>query len=230
MSTALIVLLAIALTLFVMRKAILRIFALLFLRRAIRAGLGDVGRAALENLVESIHLSPEDGYSWKSGDIEARYLRPLHDRGFTAAGAYSVDEIPGVHVEILVHVKERIQANVHEHPQAGSWLELVSRHENSEVFTVTDLPPQGIDRPEWLHTRHVEKDAPVASMVEFLLDERKRGRLKPTDPRNAKQEYEAGYARFMAWKKKTGISAEEVARQIQRRLESQEADSLPAPR
>jgi hypothetical protein len=229
MSTALLVILAVACFLFVMRKAIVRVLALLLLRKAVRAGLGEVGRTALEKIEERITLSPEESYSWKSDGVEDRYLRPLRDLGFRKTGAYSVHPMPGVHVEILVHVDDRIQANVLEHPLAGDWLELVSRRENDEVFTVTDLKPQGVDRPEWLHTFEVEKGMSVVSMVQLLLKERKSGRLKPMDPRRAKEEFENGYARFMAWKKKTGVSAEEVARQIQRRLEEPE-DSLAAPR
>ena len=228
MPTALLVILAVACLLFVMRKAIVRVLALLLLRKDVRARIGEVGRTALEKIEERITLAPEESYSWKSDGVEERYLHPLRDLGFRKAGAYSVHPMPGVHVEILVHVGDRIQANVLEHPLAGDWLELVSRRENDEVFTVTDLKPQGVDRPEWLHTFEVEKGMPVASMVQLLLKERKSGRLKPTDPRRAKEEFENGYARFMAWKKKTGISAEEV-RQIQRRLEEPE-DSLTAPR
>ena len=229
MSTAWIVILGLAGLLFVMRKAIVRIFALLFLRQAIRAGLGDVGRTALEKLEAKITLAPEEGYSWKNAGVEERCLRPLLDRGFREAGAYSVAEMPGVHIQMLVHVNDRIHANVFEHPVAGTWLELVSRRENDEVFTVTDLAPQGVDRPEWLHTSHVEKTLPVASMVQLLLKERKSGRFRPTHRQTAQDEFERGYARFMDWKQKTGISPEEVARQIQRRV-APSADSLATRR
>jgi hypothetical protein len=229
MSTAWIVILGIAGLLFVMRKAIVRIFALLFLRQAIRAGLGDVGRAALEKVDAKITLAPEDGYSWKNDGVEERYVRPLLDLGFSEAGAYAVDQMAGVHIQMLVHVKDCIHANVFEHPVAGNWLELVSRRENDEVFTVTDLQPQGVDRPEWLHAFEVEKTVPVASMVQRLVQERKSDRLKPTPRQTAKEEFERGYARFMAWKKSAGISAEEVARQIQRRLASTD-DSLATRR
>lgn len=219
MPTSLTVPLAVVAVLLLMRKPIARIFALLFVRRAVRGALGDMGRAALARL-EDVILAPEPDYSWKNDRIEEQYVHPLRDLGFTEAGAYSTGQVPGVHILMLVHVSDRIQANVYEHPQVGSWLELVSRYENKDVFSVTNLPPQGVNRPPWITTIQVEKSATAVAMVQRMLKDRKSGALRPTNPKDAKEEFEIGYAQFMAWKRQTGISPEEVARQIERRLET----------
>jgi hypothetical protein len=205
---------------FVMRKPILRIVALLLVRRAVRGALSDVGTTALAKTAQRVTLVPEDVSSRRSSEVESRYVRPLQESGFVPAGAFVVEQTPGVHLQMLVQPGHRVQANVYEHPQVGTWLELVCRYENGNVFTVTDLPSRGIDAPSWITTRRVEPSTPVATMMQRLLKERPQAGLEATSPENAKQQFELGYERFMAWKKKTGISAQEVARQIPRFLES----------
>jgi hypothetical protein len=147
-------------------------------------------------------------------------IEPLRGLGFVEAGGFAVDRMPGVHVQLLVHVVDRIQTHVYEHPQAGNWLELVSRYQDNSVFVVTNLPSQGVVRPPWNTTVNVEPDAGTGSMVQRLLKDRKREPLEPVSQNHAKIAFEIAYAQFMAWKKKTGITPEEVAHQIRRRLET----------
>lgn len=215
MSTGFIVIAGVAFVAVAFRKQFARVLALLVVRKAFRGALEEVGRQALAKTQDVVTLHPEPGYQWMNSSIEAQYVNPLRALGFTDAGIYSVQQMAGVHVRMLVHEQDRIHANVYEHPQAGHWLELVSRYENNDVFTVTNLRSQGIDRPSWLTTVRVE--VPTALLVQRLLKERKQAPLRPATVANAVDEFEAGYARFMAWKKQTGISAAEVARQIERR-------------
>lgn len=220
MSPAAAVTLIVFAVLIALRKPILRVVALLFVRRAVRGALADVGKTALAKSVDHLTLVPDSASSWKDAAIETHYVRPLRDAGFVSVGPFSVQQMPGVRLHMLVHPGDRVQANVYEHPRAGGWLELVCRYEDGKAFTVTDLPSRGIDTPPWITTRRVEPKTPVTAMLRCLMEERRSTGLDSTTPANAREQFEQGYARCMDWKKNKGVSANEVARQIPRFLDS----------
>src|SRR5262245_40106221 len=129
MLTPLLVVLAIAALFLVVRKPLARVLALLLVRKAMRGALEEVGRTAIAKTADTIELRPHETYSWRSDAME-RYVEPLLALGFVDAGAFAVDKMPGVHVELFVHVSEGMQASVYEHPQFGDWVEIVSRYDN----------------------------------------------------------------------------------------------------
>ena len=63
--------------LFLIRKPLFRLLALLFVRQAVRGALADVGKASLAKVTDRITLAPEEKYAWKDPEVESRYLGEL---------------------------------------------------------------------------------------------------------------------------------------------------------
>src|SRR5262245_49249519 len=104
--TSMIVTVVLGLLFLAVRRPLLRILAFLLVRKAVRGALTEVGKAALDKVDDVVSLVPEKRYCWKDEGIEARYVEPLRRLGFADAGGFAVDRMPGVHVQLLVHVRD----------------------------------------------------------------------------------------------------------------------------
>lgn len=83
-----------------------------------------IGKAALARVPETVHLSRRGDEGWKDPDQARRRWEPLLALGFSDAGSFGVDEMPGVMIRLLASTPDSILAMVYEHPKAGQWLEL----------------------------------------------------------------------------------------------------------
>ncbi|MFZ3213509.1 MAG: hypothetical protein WA188_18550 [Terriglobales bacterium] len=188
-----------------------RLLALFLLSGAGRIALQDIGRKAVEAQPDRIALSRIPSPEWRDPSV-GQIVSALRASGFTDAGAYSVDKMPGVQVAILAKPEDYVAAHVYEHSKAGIWIELVTRYQDGTSTTLTTLPSTGQNQPAWLTTIRAGK-APAGDLVrQFIEDRRWRsGVMKPISAQQAPREFEEGYAKYASWRKATPMTADEVA-------------------
>lgn len=186
-----------------------------FLVRALIAGTviriiaSAIGADALAEQPDRIHLSRCETEPWADPESLGRLAEPLERAGFEDAGIFAVDEMPGLHVRLLAHRRESLYAALYEHPQAGTWADIVARYEDGGELTFTTSQPTGLDdRPG-----HRTVNAPGFSTDALLArarSEMPRRPLTMVRPDEAPAVFEESYADSMAWRKGKGISAREV--------------------
>jgi hypothetical protein len=191
-----------------------RVLALLILRMALRAGLSSVGEEAMARQPDQIHLTPAPGHLWKNGAAVDALAAPLVAHGFEEAGTYRIEEMAGVVVRFLAHSGERIAACIYEHPKVGTWIDLVSRYRDDRGITYTTSKPTGLDQRPGTQTVHAPGTGADA-LYHRMLRERPAGELEEITPASVPALFVDAYARSTAWRKNKGVSADEVARNIQ---------------
>jgi hypothetical protein len=192
-----------------------RILMMLVMRGVAMVVGKSIGSHAVNQQPDQIHLSPCGAAGWTDARAALALSAPLVQAGFEDAGTYRVAPMPGVVVQLLAHRKNSIYANVYEHPRAGRWIELVSRYQDGTAAWFSTNPPTGLDaRPG-----HMRKNYPgltPQTLLERMLAERPTGWMNPVSTDDAVKAFEAGYADYIAWKKKSGVSAKEVVQVAQR--------------
>jgi len=188
-----------------------RLLASFLLSGAGRGALQDIGRKAVEAQPDRITLGRISDPTWQDSSI-GQIISSLRAAGFQDAGAYSVDNMPGVKVAILAKSEDCVTAHVYEHAKAGIWIELATRYEDGTSTTLTTLPSTGQNQPAWLTTIRAGK-APAGDLVRQFIEERRwrSGVMKPVSVERAPLEFEEGFARYMSWRKATPMTVDEVA-------------------
>lgn len=192
-----------------------RIMAMFLLSKAGQGALKDIGQTAMAKQADWITLQKTASPGWTNAAAIEAWTKPLLAGGFQDAGVFTVDKMPGVKVNILVKPDDFVMANVYEHPKAGTWIELVTHYDNGDSTTLTTMKDLGMARPTWITSIFAEK-APAMDLVRRLMQERRKGVMIAMSPERAPRQFEEGYAKYMLWKKNTGLSAEEVANQVKR--------------
>src|SRR5438132_1302301 len=105
---------------------ILIVVAVLIIRAKVRSFLKNIqdvaGTVASRMTPPEIHLVPLENPTWTNeAGIDAE-VKPLAGLGFKPAGAYSIEEIPGLKIQVWVDPEKSISAVVYDHPIAGIWL------------------------------------------------------------------------------------------------------------
>jgi len=179
---------------------------------ASRLVLKQVGRKALAKVPETAKLIPTESPNWQNRAVIDGQTSPLKFRGFEDVGSYQVASMPGVLLKILFHQATNVAAHVYEHPRAGSWTEIATRYTDGRSVTISDLPDKGVSAPPWVKTSRVPHGTATDLMFQQHSTERDKNGIKTLAPADTVREFEDVYARYMQWKKTTGISADEVAR------------------
>lgn len=195
---------------------VLRVLAMLFMRTAFVKVAEDVGRRAVEQQPESIHLSRRGAQSWADASAGQNLATPLFDAGFEDAGNFGVDEMPGVMVRLLAHPGHSLWAVVYEHPRAGHWVELVTRYEDRTSASFTSLAETGVHSRPGHPTQHLPGVTPQV-LLECALAQRPGRALLPVSADQAVRAFEDAYAESIAWRKEHGVAAADVARMVLKR-------------
>lgn len=186
-----------------------RLLALFLLSNAGRGALKGLGKRAVEAQPDQITLEHLADPSWQDAAV-GEIISSLWAAGFTDVGGYAVDKMPGVKVHILVKPEDCVAAHVYEHPEAGIWIELVTRYQDGTSTTLTTLPASGQNQPSWLKTIRAGH-APAGELVRQLIHDRPARAMKPVSAEQAPQDFEEGYVRYVLWRKATPMTADEVA-------------------
>jgi hypothetical protein len=170
----------------------------------------DIGDQALARLPGRIRLVRSNDPAWNDPAAAGALANPILGAGFEDGGTFTIEEMPGVLCRLLVDSRESIAAVVYEHPKVGVWLEMVSRFTDGTTLSYSTLKPTGMNaRPG-----HSANHAPGKGSLELLERMRSERPLKPLQPLSVAtypRTFEAGYAESMAWRRKKGVSAAEVA-------------------
>ena len=168
-----------------------------------------VGNSALAKLPDEIHLEQVDGNVWKDRAAIGAIAGGLRPIGFVDAGSYTIPEMPGVGVRLLVNTTECFYAAVYEHPQAGVWYDLVTRYLDGTSITFSSAKPSGLaDRPG--HTVVNLKKMSVAEAFAKAKQDRPQAAYAPHQADRAVKDFQTGYAESIAWRKTHGVSRQEV--------------------
>ncbi len=175
-----------------------------------------IGKAAVAKQPDTIHLVRASAWAWKDADAANAATSSLRDHGFRDAGIYSVTEMPGMLLRLLVNEAESAVAVFYEHPVAGRFADMATRYEDGGSLTDTSNTPTGLEpRPD--HDMINMPSASLPELFERLKAERRSTRPQHVSPDTAVAFFENAYAESIAWRKKRGVSAGEVVEVARRR-------------
>jgi hypothetical protein len=161
-----------------------------------------------------IHLRPMAAPSWEDEAAVAAQTRPLPEFGFSKAGAFQVEEIPGLSLQAWVNPRSAVTAVVYEHPTAGVWTDMVTRYQDGTRATFANTQRgEGVDHAPG-HT--VERFPGLGSRElyeRFLADRPDRPTVTPSAETFA-EAFEKAYADEMDWRNSRGGATEEEIRRI----------------
>ena len=177
---------------------------------------GPIGRRALANQTDAIHLVPTDDTAWRTESNWRTPAEALQLVGFEMSGHFKVREMPGLNLCLLAHPAESFYAALYEHPVAGPWFEVYCPHEDGTSDTFSTSRATGLDPREGCVTVHMP-GADVRSLWARAQAERRTGGWSATSTAGAARYFEDAYARSMAWRKNKGLTRQEVVRAANRR-------------
>lgn len=170
-----------------------------------------IGESAVAKQPDRIHLVRSVPSAWTDAAASAALAEPLVHCGFADAGTFSVQEMPGLVVRLLVNPGERFLAAVYEHPRAGHWLELATRYGDRTSITFSTHSPTGLT-PRPGHPVVNVAGANPGSLLARARSERPKGPMAPMSAFRAQSDFEDAYGEAIEWRKRHGISAAEVAK------------------
>jgi hypothetical protein len=188
---------------------------------ALAAG-GAIGHQALARQPDRIELREAGLQAWKDPAAAQRLSEPLLVLGYELAGTFTVPELSGVVVRLLVHSRECVLAAVYEHPRAGYWIDVATRYVGGTSFTVSSCLDRGLATRPGHPIVHLPGAEPAA-LHERLLASRPKAGMERPDSRGAARTFEQAFAAGMAWRKSQGISTAEVVTVAVRPVRKQRA-------
>lgn len=156
--------------------------------------------AAIEMLPERIHLSRPDGEVFHHPELVRAASEGFLSEGFAIVGAYVIDELPGIGVVLLANSGNDMSAAIYEHELAGVWAETVSRYEDGTRCTHTTLKGNGTETREG-NTLVSLPGVPLAELLARARSDRSPDGLMPARKADAKPQFEADYAAWVAERK-----------------------------
>lgn len=169
-----------------------------------------IGSQALARQPDEIHLEKCSTDAWKQAAAVHPLVSPLLQRGFRDAGTYRVKELAGLTLQLLVKQDESMMGVVYEHPQAGHWVEVACRYQDGGSITFSTSPPTGLEaRPG--HPVVNASTLGAAALYDRARAERPNRPLEAVTAFTIVGMFERAYAESIADRRKTGISAREVA-------------------
>lgn len=170
-----------------------------------------------------IHAQRREKLSWSDEEAANKLLQPLWKFGFEDAGFYEIAEMPGVKVRGLARPAETLWAVLYEHPQAGVWMDFVTRYsektpdgENIIGSLTTSNAPQGDElehQPN--HDKIYGRNLDAEGLYQRHLSARRTDvSWHPVVPQNFQEEFERAYATEMDWRFARGGVTENELRAI----------------
>jgi hypothetical protein len=184
------------------------------IRQAFRHFIAKVGE--LEGFLVPpmrVKLKGTSDPSWEDADEVEALAAPLRTAGFAEIGAFEIEQWPDVTLLALMHRGNAAYAAVYEHPELGTWLDLVSEYADGRIVTYTTSRKAGqLELPPFKLSRSLP-DAEAGELLAAFLDERPRGERLPVDAASFVERFEAAWAREMDWRiARGGVTEDEVRR------------------
>lgn len=207
MNTGTIVLIAIA------------IFLLTPLSRIVLAAIfgHSIGEAALKRQPDTIHLRAVELSKFRHPGRVQSLATEYEQRGFENAGSFTIPEMPGVHLQLLVHTEDCMLATIYDHPVAGVFYDVVNRYADGSAWTYTTARETGLKHRDNVRMTNLPGAEPTA-LLDTARRERPQAGLRACTAANAVADFEQAYAEYMAWMKNRGISTGEVVAVARRKV------------
>ena len=172
-----------------------------------KSGKVSVGRRALAVQPDAITLVP----AAKPASAQARSFQDaLSQAGFEPAGDFQVKELGRLPIHFMVRPADAITAAVYEHPAEGVWYNLYTHYEDGTAFTFSSVRLGGGLDPRPGHRVERRPGLAPAAMLAGFLTMRPAGTMKAVSAATAPGAFAADYADSIAWRKRRGLSADEV--------------------
>jgi len=167
--------------------------------KASGSGRLDIGEGDLERLPERIRLLRAHETTTYVPYVLKQMSGELKLEGFEDAGVFTVEGMPEVTVQLLVHPGLSLTAALFDHRAAGTWPEFTSYYPDGAKVTFTTLTGSGLEpRPE-----HTVVRLPSATLLELYAracNERPMGVLMPVHVNSAPAQFELGYAQWRGFR------------------------------
>lgn len=190
-----------------------KLLASFLVAKAGESALKAVGTKAIQVQPDWITLNKIPMPQFTDANGVQAMVRPLTNAGFTSAGVYMPDKMPGVLIHILVKPEDSLAAHVYDHPKAGSWIEIATRYQDGSSATITTMASTGLALPPFVTTIRTEK-APSDQLAQRLVRERKPGAMKIVTAETVVREFEENYARYILWRKNTNVTPQELTKLV----------------
>jgi hypothetical protein len=172
-----------------------------------KSGKEAVGRRALAVQPDTITLVR----SVTPPSAQARsILDALGKAGFEPAGDFLVQEMSRLLVRFMVRPADFVTAAVYEHPAAGVWIDLYTHYEDGTSFTFSTARLGGGLDPRPGHPVERRPGLSPAALLAAFLTMRSGGTMKAVSTATVAEAFAVVYAESAAWRKRHGLSAEEV--------------------
>lgn len=161
-----------------------------------------------------ITLEPESEPDWEHPDEVGGSAQQLLAAGFTDAGQFGVNEIPGLYLRDFVHLGESVWGVVYDHPAAGVWTDLTIGYEDDTTLSASNAPSGGqLVPPPW-STRIWDPAADAATLYEKVRGAVEDKPRRPVSVEGFPEVATKSYAREMDWRNLRGGASEEEIRRI----------------
>jgi hypothetical protein len=171
----------------------------------------EMGRKALSAQPDTIALSCIPGAKWRDPAAAERLVAPLREKGFVDLGIYDFQPRRGFRLGVMLNERDKVTAFLNELPTGSIALELSVRYLDGTTTALVNYANNGVPRPPFFRVIFAAPEASSGELYERLLRERPPSGIKTITADNVIAEYQAAYARMMAFVKGRGLSAEEVA-------------------
>ncbi|MCH2206059.1 MAG: hypothetical protein MK132_09355 [Lentisphaerales bacterium] len=197
--------------------AIFVIIAWFYVKNKIKAMAHDLtnalgGMQAIPPFKITLHEEFEPKFNHQQNFTHCQRLLLASD--FQSAGTFFTDQVEGLIIEGFVHADGYLAA-LYDHPQAGVFVDIVTKTENNHWFVISSNSPQGMESPEnctksYLHIPPDEDDL-VTKLLDKLKEDTNGKSLCQWQIENFRSIFEKAYNSEMQWRiQKGGVTDEEI--------------------
>ena len=162
-----------------------------------------------------IHLHQREKIRWNDEGAVNRLLQCLWPLGFQDAGSYEIPELSNVKLRALARPEEHLWAIVYEHPQAGVWMDFVTRYADGGSLTTANAPHGSELEQRPGHEKIHAPNLSAAELYRHHLETRRTDvAYTPVAPENFVAEFEKSYADELDWRLGRGVVTDDELRAI----------------
>jgi hypothetical protein len=179
-------------------------------RSWLRSRVVETGRKALAAQPDTITLTRLPQATWHNPAAAERLAAPLRGKGFVDLGIYEMQPWRGYRLGVMLNERDKVAAFLTELPTGTVTLELSVRYEDGTTTALVNYANNGVPRPPFFRVIFGGPYLSSAELYERLLRERPASRIKTITADNVIVEYQAAYAKIVAYTKGMGLSASQV--------------------
>lgn len=172
--------------------------------------LAEAANKVMQAQPDEIHLISAAG---RRASARAEELAAsLRELGFSEAGVFSIDVLPGIFVRFLIKEDDAAGACVYEHPAAGAWIDICSERIDGGSIAFSTLPDPGLPgqmrRPD--SRMEYRPGDSAKTLYERFLFSRGPNAAAPLSAAGMPAVFERAWAREMEWRKEHEFSPSEA--------------------